>query len=163
VNSIHSIRLLQVAHESLKSNQAVNYFNCDSSTFSKITQFCPVFTAISENIKLVVEFLGDLKLDMVELALFSAYLAFSISCRGLVDSVRYFEANRCVWKALANYMFARRNERESAEQLIGIQVHFERMNIRLTRGIYSKFSEIRNRGGHISGYYESNLLGFYDN
>ena len=75
VNSIHSMRLLQIA----KSSNYLNYFNCDNQTFERIIKYFPIFKSISSYFKTLVEHIRELKLDNKEFALFTAFIAFSTS------------------------------------------------------------------------------------
>jgi hypothetical protein len=75
VNSIHPIRLLQIA----KSSTNANYFDCDNHTFERIIRYFPVFNQIMPYFKALVENIRELKLDNKEYALFAAFIAFSTS------------------------------------------------------------------------------------
>ena len=75
VNSIHPIRLLQIA----KSSTYINYFNCDNQTFERITRYFPVFNQIMPYFKALIENIRELKLDNKEFALFTAFIAFTTS------------------------------------------------------------------------------------
>ena len=73
-NSIHSIRLLQIA---CNSNNTSNYFGCDAKTFEKISQVFPVFLEIMPYLNSLAELIKSFKLDMKEFALYAAFLAYS--------------------------------------------------------------------------------------
>ena len=73
-NSIHSIRLLQIA---CNSNNNSNYFGCDTKTFEQITQVFPVFLEIMPYLNSLAELIKSFKLDMKEFALYAALLAYS--------------------------------------------------------------------------------------
>ena len=75
INSIHSIRAIQIARQSAHAN----YFNCDDQTFNKITKIYPFFDKINTYLKNLIESLRELRLDNKEYALFISLVAFSTS------------------------------------------------------------------------------------
>ena len=75
INSIHSIRAIQIARQSTFAN----YFNCNSQTFERFIKIYPFFDKINSYLKNLIESLRELRLDNKEYALFTAYVAFSTS------------------------------------------------------------------------------------
>ncbi len=101
----------------------------------------PIFDRINESMKVIVEIFRELKLDDKEFALFSAFLTFSSSCKGLMNVSKCFETNYSLSKLLAKYMFERRTEHESCEQLINIAFKFEKLNLMLQTGFDEYFRQ----------------------
>jgi hypothetical protein len=162
IDSVHPIRLLQVAKHTIQTNQSINYFNCDEATFTGVCKLYPVFTEMSEYTKCLIELLREFKLDTTELALFSAYLSVSPGVRNLSNVKQCFEANTCLVMALAKYMFARRNESESSDKLISMSHNFTKYSLMMTKGIYAACSKIKRDGYVFYDSYHSNLLILYD-
>jgi hypothetical protein len=161
LNSIHPIRLLQITFLSVQSNTAVNYFNCDERLYKEICEREPLFTSVGEYISILIEFLRELKLDQTELALFSALFCFSMHCRGLENVGHGFQANLTMCKVLRRYMFARRNENESNEQLMNMSFRFEKVSSLLSRSFYRWSCERHNAGVHFTDFYQPQLLELY--
>ncbi len=162
IDSVHPIRLLQVARYALHTNQIVNYFNCDDATFTDICKIYPIFADMTEYSKCLIELLREFKLDSTELALFSAYLTISPGVRNLANVKRCFEFNTALVKALAKYMYARRNESESSDKLISMSHNFTKYNLMMSKGLFNACAKINRDGFAFYDFYHSNLLNMYD-
>ncbi|CAF0820254.1 unnamed protein product [Brachionus calyciflorus] len=164
VNSFHPIRILQLISLQQKLEQIetqpnlnsnINYFNCDTATYEKIIKHFPVFEKIMTYFRPLLDVVRELKLDSKELALYSAFLAFSASCKGLTGIREKFDCNLELCNALSKYMYLRRNENESSEKLINIAPRFERLNLQLQYGIYEKCGEFLKMGYILDEYYKT--------
>jgi hypothetical protein len=161
LNSIHPIRLLQITYLSVQSNLTVNYFNCDERLYKEICDNQPLFTTVADYMAVMIELLREVKLDPTELALFSALLCFSTHCRGLENVAHGFQANLTLCKVLKSYMFARRNENESNEQLMNMSFRFEKISSLLSRAFYRWSCERQHAGYHFTDFYQTQLLELY--
>lgn len=185
IGSIHPLRLLQLIQLQLKreqqdnnSNFELNYFDCDTQTYEKISNQFPVFNEIKPHYKDLYEIIKDLKLDSKEFALYSAYLAFTTcksrlfvlikylklkifinflyqGCHGLSNLKQKFETNLELSETMSHYMFLRRNETESSDQLLNIAPWFERLNIKLQMKLYDKCSELIKMGVYLDKFYKT--------
>lgn len=164
INSIHPLRLLQLIRfqqtkeqlekqPNLSINQ--NYFNCDQQLMDKILKYFPVFNDVITFFKPLADVVRELKLDTKEFALYSAFLVFSTSCRGLAGYQQRYECHSSICSALSKYMFLRRSENESFEKLLNIAPRFEKLNLQLQIGIYEKCSDLIKKGYHLDTFYET--------
>lgn len=79
VNSLHSLRIADMLTES--SNSSFKYF--DSNTDAKVKYF-PTFEKIGNQLASFYKTISELKLDLQELIIYKAYLAF---CSGSLSSL----------------------------------------------------------------------------
>lgn len=100
-------------------------------TFQSICQKLPLFALIDRNLTHLTNSLRELELNQVELALYTAYVALSTSCIGLVQIQKLTDVLYTFYDALSEYMSARRSEVDSLQQLINLAPRFEKINLML--------------------------------
>lgn len=146
--SIHSVILLSIQRKC----DHYNYFNCDQYKLENFLKRMPRFQFTSYFMKTIHEKFEKFKLDEKEYGLYSALLVISTASKNLKDYDKIMEIRENIGTALRKYMFARRNEEITCDEILLMLVHFRKSNMILQNEMVSFYNQI----------IESNMNAFKD-
>ncbi|CAF0776371.1 unnamed protein product [Brachionus calyciflorus] len=136
--SIHSVIMLSLQRKC----ENYNYFNCDQAKFENYTKIFPIFYKTSQFMKTIHEKFEKFKLDDKEYALYTALLVISTSSKYLKDYHSITEKRDEIGTALRQYMFTRRNEEITCDEILLMLVYFRKINLVIQKGITQSFLKL---------------------
>jgi hypothetical protein len=136
--SIHSVVLLALQRKC----EHFNYFNCEPSKLEQFLKIFPVFARTGIFMKSINEKFEKFKLDDKEYALYSALLVISTASKYLKDYDKIMEIREDIGTALRLYMFARRNEEITCDEILLMLVYFRKFNSNLQKGLTRSYYKL---------------------